>query len=168
MLQEQKERIIEIIENIGTAQGLPSGVTIQVLAHQVDSLDNIQLPAMLLATENIPYNLSLGSKDLYQSDCRWKWYLFIRKVGTGNQAQAEIEPNTLLDILATEFLSRPHLEFGGSTGLDNVSDRITFSATGDTSRPMNYPPNINSSVKYWGLSGNLTIPYIQQIELATS
>lgn len=163
MLQEIKTRINQIVEGI---TGLSTGKTIKGMAHLPDTLISLPLPLFLLGTESIPYILT--SSNLYQSDIRLKWYLFIREVGTGSSPQADTEPFLLIDKLATEFLSRPHLDFGGDTGLTNVDSPLTFSVNGDTARPIAYPIGVSNAKTYWTITGNLIIPYTQKIELATT
>jgi hypothetical protein len=154
MLQEQKERFIQIIKNIGTAQGLPSGVSIEALAHGVASIENVTLPATLIVPANIKYGRIAG--DRFTVDCQWNIYLYIRQHGEGNQAQAEVEPLVLLDIFASEFLTRPQLQFSDN-GLTGIVNNAEFDNPQNLARPITYPPNDSRGAKYWGAVFTLSI-----------
>jgi len=154
MLQEQKERIIQIIENMGTAQGLPSGVAIESLAHGVISLENVTLPAVLSVPANITYRRQSG--DQFLVTCQWNLYLYIRQVGTGNQPQAEFEPLALLDIFASEFLTRPQLQFSDN-GLTGIVENAEFNNPQNLARPITYPPTDSRGARYWGALFTLTV-----------
>jgi len=150
MLLEQKERIIKIIEGIN----LPANVALQGLQYPPDSLENIQLPACLPLPQNIAYNRD-GAQGFLVA-CTWNLYLFIRQVGTGNEAQAFVEPMALLDEFANTFLTRPQLQHNGQV-LTGLVGNLSLSSPQNLATPLTYPIRASQGMQYWGATFNLTI-----------
>ena len=144
MLQEQKDRIIQIVENI---EGLSSGVSIVGLTRLPDTTENFILPACLVLPRPVSY--SRIDAHGFIATVTWELHLYIRAIGVGSQTQADSEPLLLLDSFASAFLTRPQLQFNGND-LQGIVNNLEFANTQNLSDPIFYPPRNSQGSRYWG------------------
>lgn len=162
MLQEQKDRIISIIENIS---GLTTGVSISGLTRFPDTTENFPLPVCLVLPRPVTYSRIDGHG--FIASVTWELHLYIRAMGTGAQTQAASEPLLLLDSFASEFLTRPQLQFNDN-GLSGLVNNLEFANIQNLSDPLFYPPRNSQGSRYWGAIFTITLSQHQRFELNES
>lgn len=148
---EIRERIITIGESIND---LPNGKVVKGLKFLPVSLENIVLPAFIPLLR--PFRYTRTDARGFTIDPAWDIYLYVRAVGTGNQAQAESEPEVLLDLFAEAFLTRPQLQYNNNV-ITGIVGNLDFELIQGMDEPMSYPPKSRQGALYWGAVFRLSI-----------
>lgn len=163
MNYEIRDRVNTIIDNDTNLQAGGSAI-FQTVTTYPALLEDTKLPIVIaLPRQGTPYELD--GNELYRTSVIWNLHVYLTAAGEKLGTINDIEALTFPDLFASAFLSRPHLDYNDS-GLTNVSGRLTFQISSDLGRLIEYPIGIPGAPRYWGFIINLTIPYLQQIELA--
>lgn len=148
MLQEIKERIIQIGENIA----LPNDKSLRGLKFIPDKIT--LLPAFIPLVRPFSYNRTDARG--FVAPLEIDIYVYMREYGNVNEAQAEIEPTVILDLFAEAFLTRPQLQYNGNT-LNGIVNNLNLALVQGLDDPLIYPPKSRQGSQYWGAILRLSI-----------